>query len=85
MNSLSHQPSMKQYCLLLKCEVCSLMQAEPSETHGAVAELEFDAEELAPPSYDAFADLVQMAVREDPSLATAASSSGQSDLFTCTQ
>ena len=53
-------------------------QAEASESHGAVAELEFDTEEAAPSGYDAFADLVQMAVREDPSLASVASTSGQS-------
>ncbi|KAL3136502.1 Lipoyl synthase, chloroplastic [Trebouxia sp. C0009 RCD-2024] len=45
--------------------------AQSTELHGAVAELEFDAEEAAPSGYDAFADLVQMAVREDPSLARA--------------
>ena len=52
-------------------------QAEALESHSAVAELQFDTEEAAPSGYDAFADLVQMAVREDPSLASIASSSGQ--------
>ncbi|KAL0050757.1 hypothetical protein WJX82_006510 [Trebouxia sp. C0006] len=43
---------------------------------GAVAEIDFDNEATSS-RYDAFADLVQMAVREDPSLANVASTSGQ--------
>ncbi|DBA80274.1 TPA: Lipoyl synthase, chloroplastic [Trebouxia sp. C0005] len=43
---------------------------------GAVAEIDFDSE-ASTSGYDAFADLVQMAVREDPSLASVASTSGQ--------
>ncbi len=42
---------------------------------GAVAEIDFDIEATSS-GYDAFADLVQMAVREDPSLASAAATSG---------
>ena len=53
-----------------------MLQAAFSDAHGATAELEFDTEEAAPSGYDAFADLVQMAVREDPSLASVASTSG---------
>ena len=50
-------------------DVHNVTQSQPSEFHGAVAELEFDTAEAAPSGYDAFADLVQMAVKEDPSLA----------------
>ena len=42
---------------------------------GAVAEIDFDNEATSS-RYDAFTDLVQMAVREDPSLASVASTSG---------
>ena len=53
-----------------------MLQAEAPEYNGAIADLQFDTEEAAPSGYDAFADLVQMAVREDPSLASVASTSG---------
>ena len=46
---------------------------------GAVAEFDFDNEATSS-GYDAFADLVQMAVREDPSLASVASTSGIQEL-----
>ena len=46
---------------------------------GAVAEIDFDNEATSS-GYDAFADLVQMAVREDPSLASVASTSGNQEL-----
>ena len=46
------------------------LQAGPSE-YNAVAHIDFDVE-AGPSGYDAFADLVQMAVREDPSLADVA-------------
>jgi len=42
---------------------------------GAVAEIDFDIEATSS-GYDAFADMVQMAVREDASLASAAATSG---------
>lgn len=45
---------------------------------GAVAEIDFDSE-ASTSGYDAFADLVQMAVREDPSLASVASTSGNQE------
>lgn len=47
-----------------------LLQASTHE-HNAVAHIDFDVEATSS-GYDAFADLVQMAVREDPSLAHAA-------------
>ena len=53
-----------------------MLQAAFPDALGAVAELEFDTEEAAPSGYDAFADLVQMAVREDPSLASVPTTSG---------
>lgn len=51
------------------------LQAGASELN-AVAHLDYDVDydvEATPSGYDAFADLVQMAVREDPSVASAAS------------
>lgn len=50
------------------------MQSGASE-FGAVAEIDFN-DEATSSGYDAFADLVQMAVREDPTLASVASISG---------
>lgn len=50
------------------------MQTGASE-FGAIAEIDFDDEAISS-GYDAFADLVQMAVREDPTLASVASTSG---------
>ena len=54
------------------------MQSRASE-FGAVAEIDFD-EEATSSGYDAFADLVQMAVREDPTLASVASTSGMQSM-----
>ncbi len=51
------------------------MQARTSGFH-AVPEIDFDNDAATSSGYDAFADLVQMAVREDPSLASGASTSG---------
>ena len=76
----------QHHALPIRNKALSALQAEASETRGPVAELEFDTEEAAPSGYDAFADLVQMAVREDPSLANVASSSGQlTSIYTCSQ
>ena len=55
------------------------LQTTPSE-YNAVAHIDYDIDydtEATPSGYDAFADLVQMAVREDPSLANVASGSTQ--------
>ena len=60
-------------CIYTTCVLC--LQAGASEFN-AVAHLDYDVDydvEATPSGYDAFADLVQMAVREDPSLANAAS------------
>ena len=62
---------MLSVCSSLHCH----LQADTSE-FGAVAELQFDDDAAAMSGHDAFAELVQMAVREDPSLASAASTSG---------
>ena len=61
------------------------LQANVPEAYGAVAELDFDTDEATSSGYDAFADLVQMAVREDPSLASVASTSGKLPTLSHTQ
>lgn len=66
----------KHHAALLADQTQNVPQAEAPESNGAIADLQFDTEEAAPSGYNAFADLVQMAVREDPSLASVASSSG---------
>jgi len=55
--------------------MCSWCMQTGASDFGAVAEVDFD-NEATTSGYDAFADLVQMAVREDPSLASVASTSG---------
>ena len=60
------------HCADMTCLMC--LQAGPSE-YNAVAHIDFDVE-AGPSGYDAFADLVQMAIREDPSLADAAPGTG---------
>lgn len=72
----------EHHAALLAGWIQSVLQAQAPEYNGAIADLQFDTEEAAPSGYDAFADLVQMAVREDPSLASVASSSG---LLSCIQ
>jgi hypothetical protein len=59
--------------------MCSWCMQTGASEFGAVAEIDFDNEATSS-SYDAFADLVQMAVREDPSLASVASTSGIQEL-----
>lgn len=59
--------------------MCSWCMQTGAADFGAVAEIKFD-DEATSSGYDAFADLVQMAVREDPSLASVAPTSGIQEL-----